>query len=384
MPPNSQTQKKADQQKDQPFFMGQILELHIESLSYNGGRGVARLNGFVFFVPGVARSELVRAQITTVKKKFAECICLKVLEPATSRRIPPCSVANECGGCTWQHINYEQQVLEKKEIFSSFLRKIRQAEPIRTLPFVASKHEWHYRNRIQLQQRNSEIGYFKKQSHHFVPIKQCLIAAEEINHSLKNIPPAKSGRINVALTKENQVIFRNKNPENTYDLFSQVNNEQNHNLIAAVLKSIASIKTKNLFDFYCGSGNFSFPIAKSIPQLNVTAVEFNKASILLAKKENHLQNLTFIHADVKKFIAQSPLPASSIILIDPPRDGCHPEVLKAIAHSHPKQLIYISCNLATLVRDLNILIENGMTVVASQAFDMFPQTDHIESLTQLS
>ncbi|HVK62628.1 MAG TPA: TRAM domain-containing protein, partial [Bdellovibrionales bacterium] len=221
---------------------GQTLEVQIERLAV-GGRGVARHEGLVIFVPDTAPGERVEVTLTLVKKNFAEAKLNRVLHPSSHRRTPPCPVAGVCGGCNWQHLEYDEQVRVKRELVRESLSKFSGFDVSKTesvSPVIASPREFRYRNRSQFHHDGSKFGYFKRGSHSIVDIDDCPITEEAIAAKIpelkKQLANKKPGRIEVSLDQDGVVRVKSADIQHDEDeggglSFSQVNSEQNKLLI---------------------------------------------------------------------------------------------------------------------------------------------------------
>jgi 23S rRNA (uracil1939-C5)-methyltransferase len=345
------------------------IELTIDSLSYNGGRGVGRVDGIVVFVPLTAPGDVIRARVTSQKPRFWEAELVEILTPSPHRRKPPCKVADRCGGCAWQHVTYPAQVEQKIKILEASLRPLQKLAEWETLPFLAASEEFHYRNRIQVQIQNGKKGFFAKRSHDLVSIDTCLIAMEQLNVQLRELKPS------VDVTR---VELRADHGGD----FAQVNDRQN-----AVLKervtSIIEGAPDWIMDLYSGSGNLTRPILEKFPHAIVTAIELSAAAV--KRGQEALPRVSWKAGDVGKLLAPMKVPeGSGVIVLDPPRTGCAADVLKQIERLNPRQIVYVSCNPTTFARDAALLVKSGAYLLRSvQGLDMFPQTEHVELVASL-
>jgi 23S rRNA (uracil1939-C5)-methyltransferase len=368
------------------------LELEIEKLSL-GGDGVARKDGLVYFVPLAAPGDLLSVKITEKKKNFARAEIIKILKPGPSRLKPPCPVFGKCGGCNWQHLSYHEQLKQKNLIVREQLRRVTNAETI-FLDIVPSPKPFNYRNRIQLKCDGKNIGFYAKSSHQIVGFDECLISDPQINSKIREL---KNGvgksipeRIELFLDETGQVhqTHENSNEEEAFG-FSQVNTEQNLNLIQTVLQWTKDFKPRLILDLYSGSGNFSFPFVEAFSEATVVAVELSSASVgrgqmLQEKRKIASEKLQFRLSDVGQFLKKQSVDSADIIFLDPPRIGCAEEVISSVAQQRPERIFYVSCNPSALARDLaRMQLVAPWKVVRVQPFDMFPQTDHIEVLVEL-
>ncbi len=368
--------------------MDNLVTVKIESLSYHGGRGVGRFDGKVIFVPFTAPGDEVQVRITEDKGRFFEGEVVEILSSSQARREAPCSVYGECGGCRWQHVSYDEQLQQKEQIIKSSFRSFEKNHgPLVYKPIVASPSEWHYRNRIQLHVENEKMGFYARKSRRVVSFDHCWITENTLNkkYSALNVKDFQDGeRVELALTTAGDVDVRKsgRDPEAAY--FSQVNSAQNSQLITATLEAIRHESPQNVFDLYCGSGNFTFPLREQFPDSKITGVELSRQNILFAKQLDPQQKIRWAQSDVADFLKEvKPLP-HTLVVLDPPRVGCDKSVLQQLLRLKPEVIMYISCNPTTLARDITTLVESQLyTPEFVQGFDMFPQTEHVESLSLL-
>ncbi len=347
-----------------------IFEIKIDRITYNGGRGIGRHFNFVVFVEGAAPGETLTVKVTKVKKSYCEAKLIKIIEPGPNRVTPTCQYYENCGGCQLQHISYEEQIIQKQSIVARVAKNLK----VNIQPdIIESPKKINYRNRIQLHNKNSKLGFYKKNSHSFLEIHSCLIANEKINLHIKNILPS-SERVEIALTTEGKVITRNPKKNNIHNLFSQVNTEVNQLLTQYILSFIEGKNYSHIYDAYCGQGNFTFPIHALAQTTPITGIEFSHNNIRAAKSK--LSDINFVESSVENYFKQQPAIENSLVLLDPPRSGCHKTIFKNI--NKAKKIIYISCDLSTFERDAKILIQQGFQIIQFKGFDMFPQTSHIE------
>lgn len=366
-------------------MVGSIHELTIDSLA-NSGEGVGRIDGRVVFVPNASPQDFLKIKITFSKKTFLKAQIIEILKPSPFRIKPLCTFATECGGCDWQHISYEQQLVEKSQNLLQTLKKIGKLENIPLEPIVPCSKPFGYRNRIQLQYDKNGFYYLKKGSHSPVYIDQCLIAEDLINKNFEfcyntAIEKKNKAKIELATVRGQIKTFSVDKHGNSSLGFRQVNDTQNDVLVEKTLETIASLKIKSLIDLYCGQGNWSLAVNKALPEVSCLGIESNPINIKKAQKHSHPM-LRFLEGKVEEVYLNLNEQAD-LVIIDPPRAGCSPEVLDAIIKKKPKRLIYISCHPATLARDLQYLTKNSWTIDEILPVDMFPQTPHLETWSLL-
>jgi len=368
---------------------GQEIELIIDRLSYNGGRGVGRLNNFVFFVARTAPGDRVRAKVAQTKSTYGIAELIEVLQPSIHRRIAPCPVVDRCGGCPWQHIEYAEQLRQKDTILRAALKRLPGYDSVQFLPIVAAPSEFRYRNRIQVHIQNGRVGFLAKGSRELVPTMDCLIAETDIAQMIASLEreatdSSELERFEIGRTRAGGVAIEKNRIDPKQALFTQINSEQNRFLTDLVSRWTGLVgDNASILDLYCGAGNFALHLKARYPQSRILGIELSQRAIIEAQR---VEQGRFSHpniqwhagpaSDLMKFPAY--LPPSTLIL-DPPRPGCDSKTVNAIMRSGAKQIIYISCNPMTFARDAQSLLSNGnYRLETIQGIDMFPQTEHIE------
>ena len=374
-----------------PFLLGEEIELSIDSLAV-GGSGVGRYQGFVVFVPLTCPGDQVKVRLSLIKKNFAEADLLQVIHSSSKRVEAPCSVFSDCGGCSWQHISYEEQLQQKQLIVEqTFKKKKFRQDDFHLRKTVPSPKPFRYRNRIQLKvDSEGHGGFYARKSHRIIDIDDCLIAEEKICQKLPDLK-RKNHSLKEEQHREIEIYLSQKGEVATGDTsemgFSQVNQSVNEILIKDVLTYLKKYgkKEQTVYDLYCGHGNFSFPIFEQFKE--VVGVELSLASVESARqkvRDQGLSSLHVIHQDVGKFLRNC-TGLQGPVLLDPPRVGCQKEVIQSLKELHPPVILYVSCNPQTLVRDLELLgIGSQYRIEEICPYDMFPQTDHVEILTVLT
>lgn len=361
----------------QTIQVGQLVELQILSLSSNGD-GVARHHGIVVFVADTAPQELVRAQISEFKKNFARAKLVEVLQPSPQRRTPPCPVARECGGCTWQHLTYSEQLLHKSQIVQDALTRIAKLPPWPELQIIPSPKEFRYRNRIQVHTEKSRLGFLGRGSHRLIAVEDCLLADERLVASFPLIDTSRTTRLELRLNETGEVRY---GAGHDNEEFGQVNSEQNLALIAEVTSLSQALNCDHVLDLYCGDGNLSFPLLAQASHLSLTGIELNARAVNQARQ--HANHLNY-KADQVQFVCgpcdrhlPTQISPTTLVILDPPRAGCEPAMISYLAQ-RTQQLIYVSCNPATWARDITLLVKHGLELSSLKVIDMFPQTPHVE------
>lgn len=396
------------------------LEVNIEKLDHYA-RGIARLDGKTIFVENSLPGETVIAKIVNEKKKFDEAITGKILNEAVERVNPVCPYYNECGGCNTMHFNYDKQLEFKENKVKEVLKKFCDFDNIKS---IIKSNQFNYRNKVTLQVKET-IGYYKKKSYDIVSIDNCFIADERINNIIKLVKTIDlSGIKQIVIrvtTNESMIVFycidnikidiSNFNAVDTIVVISnkqeilkgkgyieeeinnikyvisptsffQVNTLGMINLYNKVLEYADLKGNENLLDLYCGTGTIGIYLSKYCGK--VFGIEINKDAIkdaLLNKKINNLDNIDFQAGDVKDILNKNKF-KPDIIVVDPPRAGLDKKVIDEIISLNPKKLVYVSCDVVTLARDLNLLKEK-FNIIECTPVDMFPNTYHVESVVLL-
>lgn len=382
-----------------------LITIEIEKIT-SSGRGLGRTHGAVVFVPMSAVGDQLQIKIVKAKKNYYEGEIIKVLRPSVDRVEPKCQHYAHCGGCNLQHINQEGQLKAKETILldalqSLFIKKIKDPSlknlierEISVSPIRSNPQFWNYRNRIQPIFKNNKFHFARRNSNDLEPIEQCHIIEEPIQKFIEQkFHKLSEGRTELRLNEKLQVeAFAMMNEPEGYG-FSQVNRFQNQELIDYVLNH--TIESSVIYDLYAGSGNFTFPLAKKFKKTRIVAVELSEKLYRLGVLRTNEwidseKTIEFKNIDVEKFLELSPLAKNSSVLLDPPRIGCSTKVMKALAASQLRQIIYISCNPSALARDLSIFYDSLPGDEANQwkiknitPFEMFSHSDHLETIVQL-
>lgn len=375
---------------DQPLpAPGEKVTLVIDDIAF-GGEGVGRLGDFVIFVPFVAHGEKVEAELTEVKARFARAKLIKVLEPSPERVLPPCRYFGDCGGCQYQHISYSEQLRVKHKQIADLFQRVGGFERAVIDPVVPSPQPFGYRNRIMIRsqwdkyKQGLNIGYIRADNRLVVDIDECKIAEpalnEQIQHVRKNPPPKGGLKVVLRIAPEGWVVPRDSFFQNNLFLLPK--------LVETVKSRLADSGNQFLIDAYCGVGFFSVELAPAVERF--AGVEVDTAAIKAAR-QNAIQrkaaNGDFIAGrteDMLEDLLRRFDPASTTLILDPPRTGCPADMLRVLKDLRPSQVLYVSCHPATLARDLNVLCrESVFELKKIIPLDMFPQTQHVECVADL-
>jgi 23S rRNA (uracil1939-C5)-methyltransferase len=381
--------------------------LQIEKLVY-GGDGLARLEGRVVFLPFVLPGETIRADVKRVKNDLWRGALLEVLEPAAGRIAPACPYFGQCGGCQYQHAPYEFQLEQKSAILLEVLRRVGKIEYAGSVETIAGE-PWGYRNRIQLHIDNSAIGYFQPGSHTLCAIEHCPIASPKLNEAIaelrRELPRFRAFQADVELftnETEVQVNVLDRVPPSVRPLFQSLSQsigsrEAIHYSVAdgAFRVSRNSFFQVNRFlierlvdwvcqglggaeaiDLYAGVGLFAHSLAKTFAKVIAVESGWSAFQDLAANAP----------AEAVQQSAEEYLPTVTgtpdAIVADPPRAGLGKHVVAELLRIQAPRLVIVSCDPATLARDLQGLLA-GYEIERMALVDLFPQTAHLETVVHL-
>ncbi len=344
------------------------VEFEILDVAF-GGKGVGRIDGIATFIKGVIDGEKVRGRVRKKKARFVEADLIEVLEPSAHREEAPCPYFLKCGGCSYQHISYPHQLQVKEKQLRDALQRIAGIVEPPVKKMIPSPEPFHYRNRITVHVRNGDVGFFVEKENKVVDIKECLIASEEVNKALQ--------RLRSLRPPDDDYLLGEKK---SYGGFRQVNNSVASLLLEEVSRCAGYGEL--LLDSYCGAGFFAHALSAHFTK--VIGIERSVGSIALARKEAQA-NEEFLEGGVEEMLPQalSMVSAGEVTLIlDPPSEGVSELVIAALLNAPPAKIIYVSCNPATLSRDVKRLA-SLYELQESVPLDMFPQTAEIESVNTL-
>lgn len=371
------------------FAVGDTLTLEIADVAF-GGEGVARFEDFVIFVPFVSIGEVVHAEVKEVKKRFARAQVKSIVKASTDRVEAPCRYFGQCGGCQYQHLAYPAQLRLKHKQVCDVLERIGGFDPKTISPIVPCPRPYGYRNRIMIRsqwdkfKQGLNIGFIRADNRLVVDIDECQIAEPILNEQIKQVrthPPPKGG---IKVTLRIQPPGWSVPP----DSFFQNNFALLPKLVQVAREKLRLSGSLHLIDLYCGVGFFAIELGDLVEAF--MGVEYDCQAIKAARQNAQARrrlNGEFLAGKAEELLPgllKRHSPATTSVLIDPPRKGCHAAMLELLRGVQPSQLIYVSCHPATMARDLNVLCAEGVFKLAEVVpFDMFPQTAHVECVADL-
>lgn len=421
--------RKFQRAAEKPNWGEKILNVRIERIVPDGA-GIGFAEGLTVFVPLTAPGDLARVKIERKKGNTAFANLVEILEPSPARRTPPCPYFGACGGCDFQQLNYAAQLEAKVGIVKDCLRRIGKIEWQNEIEIIASPHEFGYRTRAQWKREREKLGYFERNSHRTIDVEICPILAAPLQNELANrrakLKTEKSNfnEIQAVSAGENVSVRFSSGAhefdENFYAANRELSNKSrsetaadadaakeivftldgfeyrfsaatffqvNHDLLPAFVANALQTDAGNFaLDLFCGVGLFALPLAKRFKK--VIGVEGNETSIEFAQKNAataNIKNTKFHQSFVGKWLIENKanLPPVDLVLLDPPRTGAESETIQSLVELRPRKIVYVSCNPATLARDLRLLCANDFEIEQIKAFDFFPQTHHVETVVHL-
>ena len=427
-----------------------------------GGMGVARIDGRVVFVHGALRGEKCRVLILKTLKSVAFAKVLEVLEPSSERMESDCPYFPRCGGCTYRHIRYEEELRLKKQRVQDNLSRIGGSD-VTVEEILGAQDTLRYRNKAQYPvSKDGAVGFYRARTHEVIECEHCLLvrpeadaAAEALREYMQSCHVAgydeKTGRglirhlyvrSNAAgeslicvlvngdkLPKEDRLValLRDACPKctgivlgtntkkgnvilgdryrtlwgsdrledtlcgKTFRLsvpsFYQVNRAQAERLYAKTIEFADLTGQETVLDLYCGAGTITLALsdhAKKVLGAEIVPEAIDDARENAAR--NGVKNAEFFcgdASDVAKKLARENL-RPDVITVDPPRKGLAADVVESIAEMQPGRVVYVSCDSATMARDVKRLADLSYTAQRACAVDMFPRADHVETVVLLS
>ncbi|MEZ4753784.1 MAG: 23S rRNA (uracil(1939)-C(5))-methyltransferase RlmD [Bdellovibrionota bacterium] len=395
------------------------------------------LAGIKVFVPETIPGEKVEVALLKKHETFYQGQLLKILTPSEDRIEPACPYFTSCGGCDLQHMTVLAQRKAKQDMVSTMVKHHAGTEPTNGVSLLGEDlPDFHYRRRITLHMRAGKVGFYRKNTADTVEIDKCLISEDVVNQELAKLLPilkshrsirgdliieqhhgeayviirmlvkyrkdkvsqfpeellaelkAKIANIKVHLSKHtylHQINFKDVSQAEPASLpighFSQVNDQANEYLLNTVLDNIDRDVVTEL---YAGSGNFSLALAKQGKK--VDAVEVDKKLVKYGKalaKAEYLDKLVeFYRMTSEHYVEKHQI--KECLILDPPRSGAAFAAESMGRHTNTKKIVYISCYMPTLSRDIKTLVGHGFELEDLYVVDMFPQTHHVETISILT
>jgi tRNA/tmRNA/rRNA uracil-C5-methylase (TrmA/RlmC/RlmD family) len=380
---------------------GALLELRIDALAA-GGDGVGRAeDGRVVFVPFTAPGDRVRVRTESERPRFIHAKLDAVLEPSPQRSEPRCAVFGRCGGCAWQHIDYGAQLEAKAKIVADAFGRIAKIDLPDKPAIVASPSAYGYRSRARVFAEGGRVGFRERRSHDLCETANCPILSAPLQAELAALARAAPQRdaewelvggdedsraLEVGRAAGGRIGWRlgGDRFEVSPGVFAQSNALLFEPLAAAVVASAG--RGALAYDFFAGAGFFTLGLARNFT--HVLALESNAAAsrdLAHNLAASGASNVTVTAARFEDALRDEALADDppDVVVVDPPRTGLPPDTCSALAALDATRIVYLACDPATQARDVADLSGHGYRVAGVEAFDLFPQTPHVESLAVL-
>jgi len=382
--------------------VGVELAVTIERLAA-GGEGVAHApDGRVLFVAATAPGDRVRVRVVEEHAKWLRGEVAALESPGPGRVAPRCALFGRCGGCAWQHLDYETQRAAKAEILRDALVRIGGLAlpgPVEVEPSPA----YGYRGRARVGVARGVVGYRRLRSHALEPAAACPVlvpALEQALAALAAAPPARDGEIELCAGDDGRVrawgpggllhgeaqLAIDAGPARiavSPGVFFQGNAHVRGALLDAVLA--AAGRGRRALDLCAGAGFFTFGLAERFGE--VLAVESSPPAVRDLRRNleaSGTKNVAVRCEPLERFLAGAE-PAFDAIVADPPRTGLGAALAQELAAAAGEaRVVYVSCAPATLARDLAVLAAAGLRLLSVRGFDLFPQTPHVEAIAVLA
>jgi 23S rRNA (uracil1939-C5)-methyltransferase len=373
------------------------------------GSALGREDGRVIFADFGIPDEEVVVELEQTRRQFWNGRVVEVLEASEDRIDPPCPYFGVCGGCQWQHITYERQIELKRHIVLEQLRRLGKFDNPPVSETLPAPEPYGYRNHARFTITDEgDLGFVSRAGHgrHFLKIEQCLLMHPWINEMLARLQGRATGKHQVTVRYGINTGDAFVHPDQTSvdpevppakasfeeallgqrfrvsgSSFFQTNTKQAERLVELVRDRLKLTGRETLVDAYAGVGTFAVllaPYVHEVIAIEESASATDDASVNL----DGVPNVTFYQGKVEHILGRLDIHPDTIIL-DPSRPGCHRRTLRAVVDFRPKRVVYVSCNPATLARDLRQLCDDGFRLLDVTPVDMFPQTYHIEAVATL-
>lgn len=368
--------------------VGDIIEGQIEALG-SRGEGIFRLEGLSIFVPKTSEGDRVKVELLSVKARQAHAKLVEVISRGPEYRQPRCKHYFECGGCDFQHLDYEKQLRWKEKTTLHWLERSPLKPFIEDLQFdrIASDSEWNYRHRARMVVKNERPAFRRPRSNDLLFIEECPVLVEgfldavlQASQNIKEANELSLLYLDGQLQEEAAYVLGSHSIRIHRRGFSQANLGVNRKMWERIQEDLHGLAKKNIaVDLFCGSGNFTLGLKDHFAK--VIGVESNPLSIELAKKTS--SEIEWIQAEVEEMIDEVISQSPDFVLLDPSREGAK-FVADRLARSSVPAIAYVSCQLDTLIRDLTSMVKKGNYRIERWTMvDLMPQTKHIESIVSL-
>lgn len=354
-------------------------------------------------MPFSAPGDRLRVRVVERRARYARGEIAGIEHAGPARREPRCGVFGACGGCSWQHLEYEAQLEAKRAILVDAIERIGRLSPPGVVAIQGSPVEYGYRTRARVIAAAGRVGFRRAQSHELEPIDHCPVLVSEVDHTL-----ADAARIGAAHDRPVEVelacgaggaaraVLGGSDVGDTIELevgsarlrvsagvFAQANGPLLESLSEAVLE--ASGSARRAVELYAGAGLFTLGLAQRFEQLLAVEANARATADLTFNLERAGQGarVEVLTQPVARSLARVAAFEPDVVVLDPPRSGLDRGCAERLGAVAARRIVYVSCDPATLARDLRGLCRTGYSLRQLRAFDLFPQTHHVEAVAVL-
>ncbi len=341
--------------------------IRIRDIAFGGeGVGVRERDGKVVLVPFVAQGELVEVEMVSESKRMGRAELVRVVEASPERINAECPHFTRCGGCSYQHVGYSTQLEWKRRQVEQLLRRVGKLDGIVVAECVPAPEPFRYRNRIRVHARGGVVGFISYDAATLVDIEECLIACDSVNEQLRELRETRG-------VQDGEYALKARAGTRH---FEQTNDRVAELLLEQVGRMLPD-RIERLVDAYCGAGFFARGLAGRCEE--VVGIEEHPSAVKRARerageKERYIEGR--VEAMLADVLAQGD-PSGTVVVLDPPAAGVGARVTDLLSAARPSRIVYISCDPATLARDVAAL-GAGYVVEEVVPVDMFPQTAEVE------
>jgi 23S rRNA (uracil1939-C5)-methyltransferase len=366
------------------------------------GDGCGYYDGKAVFVPATSPGDRVRVFSLRENRNTISAALQEVLTPSPDRIDPPCPHYSKCGGCSLMHLDYKQQL----ELKHRMLTEVLVNQGIQWDPQIVPSSETNrFRHKTRVRCVDGQLGFSERQSNRIVEIPECRILTEGILSTLKRLgqlgrsnaeyqllQSCKTGEVGVSILEGQQLVplpgFE-QSIEEDYGfgplvLHSHGFAQSNPFITTSIIKDLQhhAVDSRSICELFCGCGTFSLALAATTPQL--IGYDISPLSIQTAQETLQRQNLGHVEFAAINLNKLKELPASDLIVADPPRKGLGKHLCRLINGSKARKLLYVSCNPDSLARDIRELTgQGGFELVEMKGYDMYCHATHLEAMAVL-
>lgn len=399
-----------------------VIDVAIERI-VPGGAGMGHAEGRTIFVPDTAPGDLVRIRLDRIHGATGFGTLLEVLMPSPDRIAMPDPERDRCGGNDFRHLRYEAQLSAKAAIIQDCLRRIAKIEWDHPVTVVPSPRQWRYRMRAEwaYDRETGALGYRERQSHRVCDVERDETLHEALETALRDLREGlKAGVVRPAPEFRGVVgdngadvvptdrfvkakVLEVEILDHHYQFDAYCFFQANYSILPALIDEVKRladeapalphhvgkgvyVERRVAVELYCGVGLLTLALAADFDRFH--GVEAQHRSATFARRNAAAAGLSQVRiaavpAEIWLAERGRAVDPVSLLVMDPPRGGLEPEALRGVIRLRPARIIYVSCDPATLSRDLKALVASGYALSSVTGFDMFPQTHHVETVAHL-